>query len=279
MLETNAHYFHWRDIRCYYERNGIGTPIVLLHGFGAGVSGYQWRLNAPALAADASVFVPDLPGWGNSDRPRRDYNAQFYIEWLDAFLAEVVQHPAVVVGSFQTAAYALALAVHRPQAVQRLVLQTPSGLNYLRRQGFPGGLFYQLFNLTPLGGWLYRYISGRRGIRSFMRSRMYADPDRIDERMIEAFHSIARLPGGRWGAAAFLTGKLNYDVTALLPQVRQPSLVIWGDRTDFIPPHEARAFVDRLPDARSIILGPARIWLNDERAAEWNRAVAAFAVA
>ncbi len=277
MLETNAHYFQWRDMRCYYERSGIGTPIVLLHGFGAGVSGYQWRLNAPALATDAAVFVPDLPGWGNSDRPRRTYNAQFYIDWLDAFLAEVVEQPAVLVGSFQTAAYALAMALRRPAAVQRLVLQTPSGLNYLRRQRFIGGLFYQLFNLTPLGEWLYRFISSRRGIRSFMRSRMYADPNRIDERMIEAFHSIARLPGGRWGAVAFLTGKLNYDVTALLSQVQQPSLVIWGDRTDFIPPDEARAFVDRLPDARSIIVGPARIWLNDERAEEWNRAVAAFA--
>lgn len=279
MFETNAHYFTWQGIRTYYERGGNGNPLVLLHGFGAGVSGFQWRRNAPALATEAAVYVPDLPGWGNSDRPRYDYRPEFYIDWLDAFLNAVIKQPAVLVGSFQTAAYALALAVRRPEAVSGLVLQTPSGLNYLRRQRFIGGLFYQLFNLTPLGGWLYNFISSRRGIRSFMQSRMYAQPERIDERMIEGFHTIARLPGGRWGAAAFLTGRLNYDVSGLLPQVQQPVLVIWGDRTDFIPPGEARAFVDRLPNARSVILGPARIWLNDERAEEWNRSVVAFASA
>ncbi len=268
--------YTWRDYHIFYECSGEGAPVVLLHGFGAGSSGFQWRRNVPVLSQHYTVYNLDLLGWGRSDRPRLEYNPDLYRTFIGDFLHEVVGSPCVLVGSFQTAAYALAVAAHQPDRVHALVLQTPTGLNYLRRQRPVGQAFYKLFYYTPLGGFLYGQIAGRNSVRSFMRQRMYTQPDRVDETMVEGFAHLAQQPGGRWGAIAFLTGKLNLDVRKLLPQVHQPTLVIWGDRTSFIPSSEARAFTGKLPNARSIILGPAEIWLNDERAEEWNQAVIGF---
>lgn len=249
---------------------------MLLHGFGAGSSGFQWRRNAPALADYATVFNVDLLGWGRSDRPRLHYGAELYVRLISDLLAERVAGPAVLVGSFQTAAYAIAVAARHPELVRGLVLQTPTGLSYLRGPGLRARLFYAALFYTPLSTLLYNLISSRDGTRNFMRRYMYTRPELVDEEMVAGFYDLARLPGGRWGAVAFLTRQLNLSVERLLPLVRCPALVIWGDRTAFVPPSEARAFADRLPDARSIVLGPAGIWLNDERAEQWNQAVTGF---
>src|SRR3954462_12325705 len=52
----------------HYEVTGEGRPVVLLHGFPD--SGRLWRHQVPALAgAGFQVIVPDLRGYGRSDKP------------------------------------------------------------------------------------------------------------------------------------------------------------------------------------------------------------------
>jgi pimeloyl-ACP methyl ester carboxylesterase len=51
-----------------YEASGRGRPVVLLHGFPD--SGRLWRHQVPALTdAGFQVIVPDLRGYGKSDKP------------------------------------------------------------------------------------------------------------------------------------------------------------------------------------------------------------------
>src|ERR1700760_2781041 len=51
-----------------YDVTGEGPPVVLLHGFPD--SGRLWRHQVPALAAAGfQVIVPDLRGYGRSDKP------------------------------------------------------------------------------------------------------------------------------------------------------------------------------------------------------------------
>src|SRR4051812_7783862 len=54
-------------VRLHYEEHGTGSPILLLHGFGANT--YTWRYIAPALARNHTVIAVDLKGFGQSDKP------------------------------------------------------------------------------------------------------------------------------------------------------------------------------------------------------------------
>jgi pimeloyl-ACP methyl ester carboxylesterase len=56
------------DVSIYYEVTGEGRPVVLLHGWPD--TGVCWRNQVPALAdAGFKVIVPDLRGYGQSDKP------------------------------------------------------------------------------------------------------------------------------------------------------------------------------------------------------------------
>jgi pimeloyl-ACP methyl ester carboxylesterase len=60
-------------VRLHYWVGGQpdGPPVILWHGFLS--TGYAWREVAPALAsAGLSVLVPDMRGYGDSDKPDGD---------------------------------------------------------------------------------------------------------------------------------------------------------------------------------------------------------------
>lgn len=57
--------------RWHYLEAGVGEPVVLLHGMPE--SSWAWREQIPVLARDYRVIVPDLRGFGLSDKPEGDY--------------------------------------------------------------------------------------------------------------------------------------------------------------------------------------------------------------
>src|SRR5258705_8608659 len=106
----------------YYEVTGEGPPVVLLHGFPD--SGRLWRHQVPALAdAGFQVIVPDLRGYGRSDKPEavEAYSLMLLAGDVMAILAELGIPKAHVVGHDWGAALAWALASLVPDNVDHLV--------------------------------------------------------------------------------------------------------------------------------------------------------------
>jgi 2-succinyl-6-hydroxy-2,4-cyclohexadiene-1-carboxylate synthase len=105
---------------------GAGVPLLLLHGFTGRGSG--WGAHATALARQFRLLVVDLPGHGRSGIPRDPARAG--VERTADDLATILRRegcaPAHVVGYSLGARVALRLAVEHPDAVRRLVLESPS---------------------------------------------------------------------------------------------------------------------------------------------------------
>ena len=106
-----------------YEITGQGRPVVLLHGFPD--SGRLWRHQVPALArAGFQVIVPDLRGYGKSDKPAAvdAYSLPFLAGDVLAVLGSLGIDRAHVVGHDWGAALAWGLASLAPDRVDHLVV-------------------------------------------------------------------------------------------------------------------------------------------------------------
>lgn len=94
-----------------------GTPIVLVHGFGA--SAYHWRYNIPELAKKHRVFAVDLLGFGWSDKALVDYSSNIWSEQLGDFIKEVVNDGKVIIAGNSLGGYnSLATAARFPDLVR-----------------------------------------------------------------------------------------------------------------------------------------------------------------
>jgi pimeloyl-ACP methyl ester carboxylesterase len=115
-----AAYVHLGDVRTYYEADGAGAPLVLLHPSLA--DSRVFAANLPGLAARFRVYRPDRRGHGRTPDVAGPISyAQMAADTL-AFLVRVVGGPAALLGHSDGAVVALLAALRRPDLVRRLVV-------------------------------------------------------------------------------------------------------------------------------------------------------------
>src|SRR6266851_2575293 len=137
-LGGEAHFFPWKHGRVFYKVSGLknsGSPLVFIHGVGAGASSFMWRKNFDELAKDFRVYAFDLLGFGFSDKPATaSYSADLYVELISDFIREVSGYPCDVIASSLGGAYAIRVADEYPELINALVLNGPTGSDTLHRR-------------------------------------------------------------------------------------------------------------------------------------------------
>jgi pimeloyl-ACP methyl ester carboxylesterase len=101
-------------------------PLLFLHGVFPGASSFEWSRIYTDFAQSHKVLVPDLIGFGESQRPSEPLTAEEQVRSLADFLGEVVPgQTAVIVASGLSANLALLFAARHPEKVHRLLLWMP----------------------------------------------------------------------------------------------------------------------------------------------------------
>ena len=218
------------SVKTRYRQAGSGGSIVLLlHGIGCSV--LEWEHNMAALATRHCVLAVDLLGFGLTDKPS---DAAYSIERLAQFAFDFLTAHQITrahfAGNSLGGSIALECARVAPERVASLVLVDPAGVD--RR----GTLFEFRLATVPLLGELFTRPN-RIGMRMLWQ-KAFADPaSNVNESLVSTKLEMARLPGAQ---AAFLDTLRSFvdfggfrakrvgEVHAALPNIRAPTLVIWG---------------------------------------------------
>lgn len=113
--------------RIFYRRGPVTTGVPLVHIHGFGISGTYLMPTARRLAARGTTIVPDLPGYGRSDRPARALPIPALAHCTTGILDALELDRAVLIGNSMGSVIALEIAHEAPERVHRLVLVSPAG--------------------------------------------------------------------------------------------------------------------------------------------------------
>jgi pimeloyl-ACP methyl ester carboxylesterase len=114
-----------RAVRCRRSLEASGPPIVHIHGFG--ISGTYLMPTARRLVHQWVNVVPDLPGYGRSERRDHVLDIPALAQTLISILDRLRFDQAVLVGNSMGCPIGLEVAHAVPDRVQRLVLVSPAG--------------------------------------------------------------------------------------------------------------------------------------------------------
>ena len=203
---------------------GEGRPVVLLHGFPD--SGRLWRHQVPALAdAGFQVVVPDLRGYGGSDKP--EDVGSYAIPFLAADVLGVLDHlgleRAHVVGHDWGAALAWAVAAFAPERVDHLVALSVGNPMAFGSAGLPQREKSWYMLLFQFVGVAERWLTDD-GWRNFREWSHHPDADAVIAEL-EATGSLT--PGLSWYRANIPPESL-VEPSLELPSVQAPTMGIWS---------------------------------------------------
>lgn len=247
--------------------SGTGTPVVLLHGFGASL--YSWRHTLPALtAAGYRVIAFDNRGFGFSAKPAHGYSIAEYATLTTALLDSLHIASAVLVGHSMGGAIAAEVALAHPDRVRGLVLIDAAGYG----MRWPGLLKIARW---PLVGAIATTFRARWIVARIVRST-YAEPSKVAEADIDQYY--APVPDPDYGRA--LRGVLReFRFDALggrLGALQTPTVVMWGEADRWIPVRDGSRLVREMPRAAFVVVPRTGHNAPEESPAEVNRLLLDF---
>jgi pimeloyl-ACP methyl ester carboxylesterase len=252
--------------------DGPSAPVVFVHGLGG--QWQNWLENIPRVSRERRVIAPDLPGFGLSPEPPERITISGYGRLVDALCERLGLGPVHLVGNSMGGFVAAETAIQVPEHVERLVLVSAAGISSTNVYTAPALLLGRaagaLTSYTAAG---HDRVARRPRARHAALALVARYPARLKADLAyEGFMKGA----GKPGFDAAFRASLEYDFRDRLPEIRCPTLIVWGENDAILPVRDAQEFERLIPDSRKLLMRDTGHVPMAERPDAFNNALLEF---
>lgn len=249
------------DIRMHYVLAGEGEPLVVLHGLGSCAE--DWQEQVDRFSAHYRVVVPDLRGFGRSDKPPGPYSVAQFAEDVRELLLQLGIHRCHLLGFSMGGAIAFQFALDQPEFVQSLIIvnSVPSfELDTLRKRFMVASRIF-----------MARVLGMERVVRVISK-RVFPEPHqaRTREALIERHKN-----NSKESYLAAINALAGWSVKPRLGELAMPALIIASDQ-DYTEIEEKQATVAAMPAARLAVITDSRHVTYADQPDQFSRVVLKF---
>lgn len=245
-------------IKINYEEKGEGDLIVLLHGWGSNIGLFANLIDL--LAPKYKVVAMDMPGFGKSEEPPAAWEVSDYVQFVIDFLKDYDNKEIMFLGHSFGGRVIIKLnsRTDLPFTVSKVILVDSAGI-------LPPKSNKKSFRT-------YYYKAGK-AVLSTKIAKFFA-PD--------ALENFRKKMGSADYAAAsplmrqVLVKTVNEDLEPLLPNIKCPTLLIWGVNDTATPLSDGEKMEKLIPDSGLVKLENAGHYSFLEQQFTFNRVMSSF---
>ena len=206
------------------------------------------------------VIIPDLPGFGDSDKPDLDYTLDFFAESMMDFANQLDLEKFALVGNSLGGAVSLGMSLANPDRISHLMLMGCGGLENIEVyfQQMEG---IQAMTKIPLGSPEFTPAYLKEVLKLIV-----FNPEHITDELIEERFRILKTQN-----PAVFTRMSIPNITERLKEINTPILGFWGAQDRFCPISGARTLVEQCPNAEMVTLSQCGHWVMIEYAELFNQ--------
>lgn len=238
-------------VRIHYQEAGDerAPVMILIHGFISATLVWN-EVFLPLAESGFRVIAVDLPGYGYSDKPADGrYTIAAQAHAVLSLMDRLGIEKATIVGASYGAAVAATIALDYPESVDRLVL-----IGAVSNDDAKNKLLLRVASLPIIGDITTPLFLGSRWI---LRRRMEAMYRRtglaFDERMFEARHHLLASANTHRAMIRSIRRWSANRISREAQQIRQPTMLVWGELDDHVPLSDGFRLRDAMPNARLIV--------------------------
>lgn len=249
--------------RMHYQDIGSGPVVLFLHGSGSGASGNSnFKENYPFLVDQGyRVIVPDHVGYGYSSKPENvDYHLDFFVECIKQMMDVIGIEKASLVGNSLGGAIAIKYALDYPDAVEKLLLMAPGGIenqpDYFHVPGM--ALMKKVFTSDePMTA---------DKMRTFITEALVYDASCVDDQLIQERFESAKTQNPR-----VVQTMVVPNMEERLQELNCPVLVFWGINENMMPETGIMKLAKNIKDVRVVLVSQCGHWVMLEHKHMFNR--------
>lgn len=250
-METGRKTFVYDGVNISYIDRGSGTPMLLLHGFGA--SSYSWRHIINRFAKEYRVLAVDLKGFGLSDKPNdSNYSVKDQSNIISKFIEENHLRDVILIGNSFGGAVALLTSVELRESsnIKSLILLDSAGYE----QDLP--FFIQILRIPFLNRLSLSLVPDKINAKMIL-DKAFWDDSKVTEEMVSVYANYIGLSGSHHALIMTAKNIVPNDIASIMQKYKNinvPVLIIWGERDEIIPLSIGQRLEKDIPGARLRII-------------------------
>lgn len=263
------------DIELYYEDQGAGQPVVLIHGYP--LDGASWEKQTSALLeAGYRVITYDRRGFGKSTKTAGGYDYDTFAADLNNVLTSLDLSEVVLVGfSMGTGEVGRYLGTYGSARVAKAAFLGSLEPYLLQTDDNPGGVPQDVFDGLKDAVTADRYAFFTDFFKNFYNADTFLGTPRLSQEVLDAGWNLAASAGAIASVAAQPTWLT--DFRADIPKIDVPALIVHGTADNILPiDSTGRLFAKALPSAKYVEIEGAPHGLLWTHAAEVNAVLLDF---
>ncbi len=237
-----------KNIKIEYTDTGTGTPVLLLHGWGACKEVWQGVISL--LQGQYRCIAPDLPGCGGSGLPEAPLTVEDYAQIVLEFLKAVGVESPILMGHSHGGRTILELLTKHQLQPKKVILFGSAGIPAKKtlKKSARQFLFKTAKRFLLLPGIRRFSATALDRLRRYFGSADYnAAPEVMRKTMVQVLHT---------------------DYTQLLPKISTPCLLIWGENDTATPLWQGQVMEKGIPDAGLCVIKNAGHYSFTEQPAQ-----------
>ena len=248
-----------------YHDVGSGPAMLMLHGSGAGVSGWaNWRGIMPQLSEHFRVIVPDMVGFGYTETPD-DLEFRIFDTWISQMMSLLDQlgiEKTHLVGNSFGGGLSLHLAIRYPDRFDRIVLMGAGGVPMPLND-----------NLAEL----WQYKPSVENMKRVMDIMAY-NRDLVTDELAELRYQATIRPGAQEVFPEPLQRHLDAQIVSdeQLASLPNETLIIHGRDDRVVPFANSMHMFNTIPNAQLHAFGKCGHWTQIEHADRFRELVVDF---
>lgn len=252
-LALQTQFVEIEGLRTRVVVRGSGAPVLVLHGWGASIEAVYPIITG--LEPVASIYALDLPGFGESQLPPEPWGVEEYQAFVASFMDALTIERACIVAHSNGGRIAIRMAATEPSRVERLVLVDSAGIR-------PKRTFR----------WYRRVAMAKIGKHAALR--LGRPGERLRDALVGRAGSTDYLAAGEMRPT--LVKLVNSDLRQHMPDIKVPTLLVWGSDDTDTPLSAAREMERLIPDAGLVVLEGAGHFSYLDQPARFARIVTHF---
>ncbi|MDE6788528.1 MAG: alpha/beta hydrolase [Ruminococcus sp.] len=245
-------------IKINYEQKGEGDLIVLLHGWGSNIKLFANLIDL--LSKKYKVIAMDMPGFGESAEPPSAWCVDDYVDFVIGFLKDYNTDKVMLLGHSFGGRVIIKMNSRKnlPFKITKVILVDSAGI-------LPPKSNKKSFRT-------YYYKAGKAVLSTGIAQKLVPD----------ALENFRKKMGSADYAAAsplmrqVLVKVVNEDLEPLLPNIKCPTLLVWGVNDTATPLSDGEKMEKLIPDAGLVKLENAGHYSFLEQQFTFNRVMSSF---
>ena len=227
--------FRYNNHNIFIDKQGEGEPVLLLHGWGC--THEIFKALQQLLAQKYTVYNFDFPGFGASDEPSEVWGTEEYTRMIEAFVKENnIERPALVGHSFGGR---ISIIFASRNESSRVVLVDAAGVKPKR----PLKYYYKVYTFKLLK-WLCNIFIPKKKAQEIIEKRRKGAGSSDYKNASPMMRAI-------------LSKCVNEDLCHLMPHIKAPTLLFWGENDTATPLADAKRMEKLIPDAGLVTVAAA----------------------